>query len=90
MSRKNLPTLGLRLERATECIDLAANAGDAMRQSLLRPNRVRHDSTQVTAFYRVPCGSWNITADYQFVVNPAYNRDRGPVSVFGLRVHTQF
>ena len=28
--------------------------------------------------------------DYQFVVNPAYNRDRGPVSVLGARVHWSF
>ena len=32
----------------------------------------------------------HITADYQFVANPAYNRDRGPVSVLGLRLHAQF
>lgn len=28
--------------------------------------------------------------DYQFVANPAYNRDRGPVSVLGFRLHGQF
>ena len=28
--------------------------------------------------------------DYQFVDNPAFNRDRGPVSIFGVRVHWQF
>lgn len=27
------------------------------------------------------------TLDYQFVADPAFNRDRGPVSVFGVRVH---
>jgi high affinity Mn2+ porin len=27
--------------------------------------------------------------DYQYIGNPAYNRDRGPVSVFGLRVHAE-
>jgi high affinity Mn2+ porin len=27
------------------------------------------------------------TVDYQFVGNPAFNRDRGPVSVIGLRLH---
>ena len=27
------------------------------------------------------------TLDYQFIANPAYNADRGPVSVFGLRLH---
>ena len=25
--------------------------------------------------------------DYQFISNPAFNRDRGPVSVFGARLH---
>ena len=29
----------------------------------------------------------HVTLDYQLVVNPAYNRDRGPVSVFALRIH---
>ncbi len=28
-----------------------------------------------------------VSADYQYVVNPAYNRDRGPVSIIGLRLH---
>jgi len=27
--------------------------------------------------------------DYQLVVDPAYNRDRGPVSIFGLRMHVE-
>lgn len=31
-----------------------------------------------------------VTADCQFVNNPAYNRDRGPVSILGSRVHVQF
>jgi len=29
----------------------------------------------------------HVAVDYQFVSNPAFNRDRGPVSVFGLRLH---
>jgi high affinity Mn2+ porin len=32
----------------------------------------------------------HISADYQFVNNPAYNRQRGPVSVFALRLHAEF
>ena len=35
-------------------------------------------------------GFAKVTADYQFVNNPAYNRQRGPVSVFALRLHAQF
>lgn len=31
-----------------------------------------------------------VSADYQYVVNPAYNRDRGPISILGLRVHAEF
>jgi len=30
------------------------------------------------------------TVDYQFIANPAYNTDRGPVNVFGGRFHTAF
>lgn len=30
-----------------------------------------------------------IAFDYQWVQNPAFNRDRGPVSVLGLRVHVE-
>ncbi len=31
-----------------------------------------------------------VTFDYQFVANPAYNTDRGPVNIFAGRFHTQF
>jgi high affinity Mn2+ porin len=30
------------------------------------------------------------TLDYQFIANPAFNRDRGPVSVFTARLHWSF
>lgn len=43
------------------------------------------------AYYSVAIFSFaHFTADYQFIKNPAYNRDRGPVSVFGLRLHVQY
>lgn len=38
-------------------------------------------------------GIWktiHATLDYQFIANPAYNRDRGPVHVFSLRLHWEF
>lgn len=28
-----------------------------------------------------------VSPDYQFIINPAYNKDRGPVHVAGLRMH---
>jgi high affinity Mn2+ porin len=34
--------------------------------------------------------SFHVTPDYEFVDNPAFNRERGPVSVFGIRLHAQF
>jgi high affinity Mn2+ porin len=33
---------------------------------------------------------WWFSPDYQFVVDPSYNLDRGPVSVFGARLHGEF
>ncbi len=31
-----------------------------------------------------------LTLNYQFVTNPGYNKDRGPVPVFGVRGHIEF
>lgn len=31
-----------------------------------------------------------LTGDYQFILNPGYNKDRGPVHIFSFRVHTEF
>ena len=31
-----------------------------------------------------------VTADYQYIVNPAYNAARGPVNVYSLRFHAEF
>jgi high affinity Mn2+ porin len=33
---------------------------------------------------------FTLSVDYQFVANPGYNADRGPVNVFGLRGHVEF
>jgi high affinity Mn2+ porin len=32
----------------------------------------------------------DVAFDYQWVTNPGYNRDRGPVSVFAIRLHIQY
>lgn len=32
----------------------------------------------------------SLSGDYQFVANPAYNSDRGPVSLFAIRAHIEF
>jgi len=33
---------------------------------------------------------FTVAANFQHIVGPAYNRDRGPVSIFALRVHAEF
>jgi high affinity Mn2+ porin len=43
------------------------------------------------AFYAYSLNKWaTLTFDYQFVANPGYNADRGPVSIFSGRLHAQF
>jgi high affinity Mn2+ porin len=32
----------------------------------------------------------SLTADLQHANNPAYNRSRGPVQIYGLRLHAEF
>lgn len=45
----------------------------------------------IEAFYSVGIVKGiNFTGDYQLINNPAYNRDRGPVSFLGGRLHGQF
>jgi len=41
-------------------------------------------------YYSLPVQSWRATFDYQFIANPACNRDRGPVSIIGTRLRTPF
>lgn len=49
------------------------------------------DEQVIEAYYAWnPCAPVVITADYQRLVNPGYNRDRGPVNVFALRIHATF
>jgi high affinity Mn2+ porin len=44
----------------------------------------------VEAYYQLPVSMFKLTLDYQFVVNPGYNTDRGPASVVAARLHSQF
>lgn len=48
-----------------------------------------HAEQVAEAYYSHAVGKWlTVSLDYQFVVNPGYNADRGPVSIYALRVHT--
>lgn len=47
--------------------------------------------TIVEAFYNVNIvKETSIAFDWQRIRNPAYNADRGPANVFGVRLHTEF
>ena len=47
--------------------------------------------TNLEVFYSVNfLRAFWLTADYQRIWNPAFNADRGPVNVFGLRFHAQY
>jgi high affinity Mn2+ porin len=60
---------------------------------LIGDGRLPHYGTEniIETYYKVAViAHVSFTADYQFIDNPAYNRDRGPVSVFGARVHVEY
>ena len=59
---------------------------------LIGDGRLPHPGPEAVleAYYCVAIAAWRVTFDYQFFNNPAYNRDRGPVSVAGLRLHSEF
>ncbi|MEH2550398.1 high affinity Mn2+ porin [Bradyrhizobium sp. AZCC 2262] len=45
----------------------------------------------VEAYYAWKVNTWStLSFDYQFVANPSYNADRGPVSIFSARAHAEF
>jgi len=61
--------------------------------TLVGDGRLPHYGAEkiVETYYSVEIsGALVLTADYQFIDNPAYNRDRGPVSVLGMRLHSEF
>lgn len=86
-------TLGLALEtagvsRAAQAFLSAGGLGILIGDSRLL-QYAREDV--VEAYYSAALiKGVTVTADYQFVANPAYNAQRGPVSVLGLRLHGQF
>ena len=50
-----------------------------------RPERI------LEAYYSIALQKkTTLTLDYQLITNPAYNADRGPVSIFAARIHAEF
>ncbi len=45
----------------------------------------------IEVFYSINLiGPTWLTADYQRIINPAFNGDRGPVNVYGVKAHVEF
>ena len=59
---------------------------------LLGDGRLHYGYEQIAeAYYLIKLADHVfITGDLQFIINPGYNRDRGPVTVGGVRVHVEF
>jgi len=43
------------------------------------------------AYYRIQLGRYvQLSPDFQYIENPGYNRDRGPIQVYGMRLHLSY
>jgi len=60
---------------------------------LVGDGRLPHPGAEqiIETYYSFAARSWvHLSLNYQWVKNPAYNTDRGPVSIFAVRLHAQF
>jgi len=60
---------------------------------LVGDGRLPHPGAEqiVETYYNFAARAWaHLTLDYQWVKNPGYNTDRGPVSIVAVRLHAQF
>jgi high affinity Mn2+ porin len=95
---------GGRWHRADDTVGLAGinNAISAARQNFLNAGglgilvgdgRLPHPGPERILETYYSASLWHfahLSFDYQWINNPAYNRDRGPVSVYAVRLHAQF
>jgi high affinity Mn2+ porin len=95
---------GTRWHRGGDSVGMAAmvNGISAARQRFLNAGglgilvgdgKLPHPGAEqiVETYYSFAVLSYaHLTLDYQWINNPAYNRDRGPVSVYAVRVHAQY
>ncbi len=95
---------GTRWRRPADTLGLAAigNGISGTRQRYLNAGglgilvgdgRLPHPGPEkiIETFYSLAVFSAaHLSFDYQWINHPAYNRDRGPVSVVALRLHAQF
>jgi len=66
---------------------------------LLGDGRLNYGHEQILeAYYRIEYTwpqrpgpiRWQLSPDFQYIQNPGYNRDRGPVHVWGVRFHLEY
>lgn len=57
---------------------------------LIGDGHLRYGAEQVVESYYARRVNSHLALDYLHANNPAYNRDRGPVSIYGVRVHLEF
>lgn len=59
---------------------------------LLGDGRLSYGPEEILeAYYRAQFGNYvQLSPDVQYIRDPGYNRDRGPVTVWGLRLHLQY
>jgi high affinity Mn2+ porin len=95
---------GGRWHRADDTYGLAgiSNAISASRQNFLNAGglgilvgdgQLPHPGPEqiVETYYSAALWQFaHVSFDYQWINHPAYNRDRGPASVFAVRLHAQF
>jgi high affinity Mn2+ porin len=94
---------GTRWRRADDTLGLAAidNGISAARERYLNAGglgvlvgdgRLPHPGPEqiVETYYSLSVRAAHLSFDYQWINHPAYNRDRGPVSVVAVRLHAQF
>ena len=66
----------------------------------LGDGQLNYDTERVLeTYYRLALPEWGVrvgklqsalSAGFQYIVNPGYNRDRGPVTTYTLRWHSEF
>jgi high affinity Mn2+ porin len=86
-------TVGLAIEGAGISRSAQAYLANGGLGILIGDGGLRHYNNEdvLEAYYKLAIFQGvAATADYQLIVNPAYNADRGPVSVLGVRLHGEF
>jgi high affinity Mn2+ porin len=95
---------GARWHRADDTVGIAAvnNAISGVREAylnagglgiLIGDGRLPHAGPEriIESYYSAAVFNIaHLSLDYQWIDHPAYNRDRGPVSVIAVRLHAQF